>query len=190
MDGQVHRQQMPGLKQLFDEPEERQDVEGLEAALEDQEGWYPDNESASSAFNGYDVTIGEVRALAAERNTLREQVGWLEGLNETRLHMFNEEYRKRVAAEAEVERLRGERDGWKARVDEAEWRTQKALDEAIEDARRIEAAEARVAELEAYITYTPCPNCGLPDPRRPGADCDQCGKARRALDTKGGSRER
>ena len=48
-------------------------------------------------------------------------------------------------------------------------------------AAQLQQAREALAELRTYIIYTRCPECGLPDPTRYAADCEQCDKARAAL---------
>lgn len=60
-----------------------------------------------------------------------------------------------------------------------------ALSEAADEIARLTTERDA---LRAYIIYTPCPKCGLPDPLRVGAACEQCAIAAHALNPEGAAR--
>lgn len=48
-------------------------------------------------------------------------------------------------------------------------------------ARSHELLRAERDELRTYLIYAPCPSCGLTNPLRYAADCEQCARAANVL---------
>ena len=93
------------------------------------------------------------------------------------LRVIESERKRAEKAEARVRELEDERN------ELAESAAKGVLGYMVAESRAVQA-EAERDTLRAYVLYTPCPDCGLPDPTRIGADCEQCAKARAALGEK------